>query len=123
MVKISEQHPEHKIKLEGTGIIKLAQEVNQEVQQQRQLASAREAIKEGYRNGVVDLDQYPQDMKKIILTTFLEEFGPDKSKGTPPRFVGTGIIKINLEIMKEKGKAPSEENIHERTNDYGQKAP
>ncbi len=62
-------------------------------------------------------------MKKLILTTFLDEFGPDRNKGTPPKFVGTGIIKINLEVMKEKGKTPSEDNVHERISDFIQRSP
>ena len=100
-LKFSENHHESPLRLAGDGLKHLTAEAKSEYQ----LARAREIIQEGYRTGKVDLDNvHGREMKKLILQTFLSEFGPDASKGTPPRFVGHGIIKINLEIIKEKNE-------------------
>lgn len=97
------------MKLVGDGVTQLAKEVTQEYR----LMQAREIIREGYKTGVVDLDRFPnKEMKKLILGTFLTEFGPDASKGTPPKFVGQGIIKINLELIKEKNLGKATEHTH-----------
>lgn len=112
-LKLSDHFPHHHLKLVGDGVKPLTAEVTKE----HRLLKAREIINAGYRSGSIDLDHvHNKEMKKLVLQTFLTEFGPDASKGAPPKFVGHGIVKINLEIMKEKGKEPTPSEDLESTH-------